>query len=269
VRVRILLPPSEAKRPDRSRRRRSGAVVDTPIGALGLNGSPLTEARGLVAGALVAFCHADPLVAARELALPARSVEADLATNRAVFQAPLAPALDRYAGTVYEGLDAATLTAVGRRRAMESVLIFSGLFGVLRADEAIPAYRLPVAAVLPSVGALTPFWRSALLREPGGLVGLLGDELIVDLRSTDYSAMWRATGSTRDQVVVVRVVTEQPDGRLAVISYPSKHGKGRLARALLSSRARITSAAQVANVWTTAGGRDAILAPGGGLDLLT
>jgi uncharacterized protein len=267
--VRILLPPSEAKRPDRSRRRRSGPVADTPIGALGLNGSPLTESRELVARALVAFCGADPLEAARALALPARSADADLAANRALFQAPIAPALDRYAGTVYEGLDAASLTTAGRRRAMESVLIFSGLFGVLRADEAIPAYRLPVGAVLPNVGALTPFWRSMLLREPGGLRDRLGDELIVDLRSTDYSAMWRATGSMRDQVVVVRVVSEQPDGRLAVISYPSKHGKGRLARALLSSRARITSAAQVANAWTAAGGRDAIAAPGGGLDLLT
>jgi hypothetical protein len=254
--VRILLPPSEAKRP-------GGSAVGAD-----LEPTPnlLTESRAAVAAALVDFCHRDPDAAARSLALPARSRSDDLALNRALAGGPRRLALDRYAGTVYDGFEVATLTAARRRRALESVLIFSGLFGVLRADEPIPPYRLPVAAVLPTVGALTPYWR-AVLREQ--MDELLDDSLIVDLRSGDYAAMWRPAGPVRDQVVAIRIVSEQPNGRLAVISYPSKYGKGRLARALVSSRAQTTSPDHVAERWMDAGGRDVIVAPDGRLDLLS
>jgi cytoplasmic iron level regulating protein YaaA (DUF328/UPF0246 family) len=256
--MRILLPPSEAKRTGDA-----ATADDTP--ALDGGGSRLAEPRRLVARALVDFCRRDPVTASTALALPARSAEADLAANAAMLDAPTMPALDRYAGIVYDGLAAPTLTPAGRRRAMESVLIFSGLFGVLRATEPVPAYRLPVAATLPGIGALTPFWRAALRDE---LDELIGDELTIDLRSSDYGAMWRPAPVRRERIIAVRIVTEQPGGRLAVISYASKHGKGRLARLLLSSRARITSADQIAQLWTDAEGRDAIIRPDGGLDLL-
>jgi uncharacterized protein len=252
--VRLLLPPSEAKR-----------TGGRPSSVFDLESSPIAGHRREIAVALVAFCHDHPDAAAAALALPARSRAEDLLANQAVLDAPVRPALDRYAGTVYEGFDVASLTPAGRRRALASVLIFSGLFGVLSADEPIPAYRLPVAAALPGVGNLSPYWRSALRAR---LPEMLGDELIVDLRSTDYSAMWRPTGSLRDQVVVVRILSEQSGGRLAVISYPSKHGKGRLARALLSSRAATTSIDHIAQRWTDAGGRDAIVRSRGQLDLV-
>lgn len=271
--MRILLPPSEAKRPDstatRPRGRAAAGGVDETAAVDAAQAGvrpPLAEPRARVAAALVDFCRGDPATAAAALALPARSAASDLAANRAILDAPTMPALDRYCGIVYDGLDAATLTAARRRRALESVLVFSGLFGVLHGHEHIPVYRLPVAATLPAIGALTTFWRSALRSE---MESMLGEDLIVDLRSTDYRAVWRPTGSIRDRVVSVRVVTEQPDGRLAVISYVSKHGKGRLARALLSSRARITAPEHVAQRWTDAGGRDAIIGPGGAIDLIT
>jgi uncharacterized protein len=254
--VRILLPPSEAKR--------SGGAAAAHV--LGDPDSPLARHRDELAEALVEFCGRDPVTAALALALPDRSADADLAANRALHQSPVRPALDRYAGTVYEGLDVASLRPAGRRRAMESVLIFSGLFGVLRADEPVPVYRLPVAASVPAVGPLTPYWRSALQSE---MAELLAGELVVDLRSGDYGAMWKPAPALREQLVAVRIVSEQPGGRLAVISYPSKFGKGRLARALLERRGRLTSAAQVAQAWTDAGERDAIVRPDGGLDLLT
>jgi hypothetical protein len=266
--VRLLLPPSEAKRtggqPSSSLGLGSGSGSGLGLG-LGFESSPIAAHRREIAAALVDFCRDQPTAAAVALALPARSRAEDLLANQVVLDAPVRPALDRYAGTVYEGLDVASLTATGRRRALASVLIFSGLFGVLTADEAIPAYRLPVAAALPDVGNLTAYWRSALRTR---LPELIGDELVVDMRSSDYSAMWRPTGSLRDQVVVVRVLSEQPGGRLAVISYPSKHGKGRLARALLSSRAATTSMTHIAQRWTDAGGRDAITRSSGQLDLV-
>ncbi len=235
-------------------------------GVLGDPGSPFAPHRFEVARALVEFCRRDPASAATALALPARSSASDLAANGEVMIAPVRPAIDRYTGTVYDGLDAATLTTAARRRALDSVLIFSGLFGVLRASEPIPLYRLPVAADVPPIGPLTPYWRAALASE---LAALTGGELVIDLRSGNYTAMWKPPAALREQVLSIRIVTEQPGGRLAVVSYPSKFGKGRLARALLARRGRVTSAADVAQAWTDAGERDAIVRADGGLDLVT
>jgi cytoplasmic iron level regulating protein YaaA (DUF328/UPF0246 family) len=253
--VLILLPPSEAKRPGgRGPSLSSSVPGDDAISA----------ARPAVLAALVDFCGGDADGAARALALPARSAAADLATNVAVGNSPTMPALDRYAGTVYEGLDARTLTPAARRRALDSILIFSGLFGVSRADEPVPAYRLPVSATVPGIGALTPYWRERL---PGPLTELIGADLVVDLRSTDYAGMWRPAGDQREQLITVRILNTLPSGALSVVSYPSKHGKGRLARALVSSRKRITTAAHVVDAWLTAGGVDAVVLPGR-LDLI-
>ncbi len=219
-----------------------------------------------LAAALVDFCEREPIAAAEALALPTRSADADLAANRAILESATRPALDRYAGTVYEGLDAAHLSAAARRKALDSVLIFSGLFGVLGPAKLVPVYRLPVAASVPPIGGLTPYWRTVLAEQ---MAALIGDELVIDLRSGDYRAMWRPGAAQRDQVLNIRIVSEQPDGRLAVVSYPSKFGKGRLTRALLARRGRVTSAAHVAQAWTDAGERDAIERSDGGLDLVT
>ena len=72
------------------------------------------------------------------------------------------PAMRRYAGTVYAGLDVADAVARRRRLAGRELLIFSGLFGVLRGAEPVPAYRVPAQAVLPGLGVLASFWRRQL-----------------------------------------------------------------------------------------------------------
>ena len=64
---------------------------------------------------------------------------------------------------------------------------------------------------------------------------------MLDLRSTDYAAMWRPAGPLRTQVLAVRVLAERGNGRdrtVGPVSYHAKWVKGRLARHLLSSRRR-------------------------------
>ena len=58
------------------------------------------------------------------------------------------------------------------------------------------------------------------------------DGLVVDLRSSAYTALASARGS-----VTVRVVSEGPDGVRAVVSHSSKAHKGRLARLLVTTTA--------------------------------
>jgi uncharacterized protein len=248
--MRILLPPSEAKRPGGD-----GPPVE-------FGGDALGRARKRSAAALAQFARRRDAAAA--LALPARSAADELAANRAVREAPTMPALLRYAGIVYDGLGAPTLDAGARARADGAVLVFSGLWGVVRADEAVPAYRLPASAALPKLGVLASYWRPVLDRV---LPGLLGDGLVVDLRSSDYAAMWRPSGELRERVVAVRVLSPRPGLAPAVISYPSKLGKGRLTRALVERRTPATTPEQVIDAWRSTGGSGGEITPRG-LDLL-
>jgi cytoplasmic iron level regulating protein YaaA (DUF328/UPF0246 family) len=105
---------------------------------------------------------------------------------------------------------------------------------------------------------------------------LLDSELIVDLRSSDYAAMWQPPRASlaADRLVTVRVLSPRPDGSLGVISYPSKYFKGRFAAALLERRVAgvIGSVDDLAATWIAAGGRDAerrTVRTGVALDLIT
>ena len=183
------------------------------------------------------------------LQLPPGVAAEALATNRNVRRSPTMPALRRYAGVVYDGLDVAGLDAAAQRVAARSALIFSGLWGVVRGDEPIPAYRVPAKAVLPGIGVAGTFWRHVLDEH---LPAMLDTGAIVDLRSSDYAAMWRPRGEAAERTISVRVLSPLPRGGHGVLSYNSKLAKGRLAAALfarVADRMRVESASDVVATW--------------------
>jgi cytoplasmic iron level regulating protein YaaA (DUF328/UPF0246 family) len=195
--------------------------------------------------------------AAAALLLPPAVIDAALAANAAVRDSATLPALRRYAGTVYEGLDHQNLDAAQQRVAARTVLTFSGLFGVVRGDEPVPNYRVPAKAVLPGVGVAATAWRPVL---DEAMPTLLGRGLVVDLRSSDYAAMWRPRGELATRTVGVRVLSPLPSGGRGVVSYPSKFAKGKLTAALvrrLAAGEQVRTAEDVATTWLAAGGLDA------------
>jgi cytoplasmic iron level regulating protein YaaA (DUF328/UPF0246 family) len=183
--------------------------------------------------------------------------------------APTRPALDRYAGVVYDGLGVPDLEPAAQRLAGREILVFSGLFGVVRGDEAIPDYRVPAKSVLPGIGIAGTFWRPVL---DGALPALLGRGPIVDLRSSDYAAMWRPGRDLAERVVTVRVLSRLPSGEWGVISYNSKFAKGRLAAALVRRRAAgrpVTGVEDVAAAWRDATGLPTSTPAAGRLEIYT
>lgn len=240
----ILLPPSEGKTSGGRGRPLRGRPADGPLAA--------PRARALEA--LAELVAGDAQRAADALLLPAGVAAAALEVDTRVCESPTTPALRRYAGVVYDGLDAATLSPAEQRLAGRTVLIFSGLFGVVRGDEAVPEYRVPGKAVLPGLGVASTFWRPHL---QAALRGVLRRGLVVDLRSGDYAAMWRPDREVAARTVTVRVLSRTPRGTHAVVSYTSKLAKGRLARALVQRAAAGGTVATVADVvaaWDDAGG---------------
>lgn len=236
----LLLPPSEGKAQPTGRGR--------PLDLTTLSFPALSPVRQRLIEHLTTVCTGDQAVAARILGLSPGLV-GEVARNRDLATAPTLPASRLFTGVLYEALDLRSLDAAATRRANRSVLVFSGLFGVLRPGDRVPAHRLAADVSLPGVGLVASVWRAALadiMAEAAGRAGL-----VVDLRSTSYAAMWRPTGSLAGRTVSVRVLHERRPGDPAsrvVVSHFNKATKGRLARALLLDGAKPTDRAGLVEV---------------------
>jgi cytoplasmic iron level regulating protein YaaA (DUF328/UPF0246 family) len=230
--VLLLLPPSEAKAPggDGPSLAELAGTRDTGTGTGTGTDAALHAARVRVLRAVAALCRRTPTKARVALRLPPGSAAADLAANISALDSATMPALVRFTGVLFAALDIPSLTAAERRWALRSTLVFSGAFGALTGDEPVPLHRVPGSATVPRLGGLTAYWKKLLA--PALEPRLLAEELVVDLRSSDYAAMWQPAPEHAERVVTVRVL-EDRDGRLQSVSWSAKHGKGLLARELL------------------------------------
>jgi cytoplasmic iron level regulating protein YaaA (DUF328/UPF0246 family) len=232
--VLVLLPPSETK---------ATGGQDTPLDLDTLGFPALTAVRRRLLDALVRS-SADPEAARTALGVSPRQLDL-VEANGALPTAPTLPALRRYTGVLYDALGYGTLPRAARARADASLAVASALFGVVRATDPIPAYRLSAGSVLPEVGPLPPVWRPAL----GSVLAAI-DGPVLDFRSGAYAAL-----APLPDALTARVLTEQPDGSRKVVSHFSKHYKGQLVRALVSSRATVDDLAGVLRVARRAGFR--------------
>ena len=218
--VLILLPPSEGK----------SAALDGPAWIRPPCRSLLVpDARQAVLTALLDLCRGDVDVAAAALGL-GPTQRGEVGANSLLLAEPCAPAIEVYTGVLYEALDYAGLTAAGRRRADQQVAIASALWGLVRPGDLIPAYRLSAGTTLPGLGPIARTWRDPVSPAIDSVEGL-----IVDLRSSGYVALGPVPASAADRTATVRVLQER-NGRRTVVSHFNKATKGRLVRALLSSR---------------------------------
>lgn len=232
-RVLVLLPPSEGKTSPRRGR---------PLDLASLSFPGLSTARGTVLDALVGLCRDDAGEAAKVLGL-GRTQADQVAVDAALREAPTARADHVYSGVLYEALDLASLEAAARRRATSWLAVTSGLFGLLRPGDRVPAYRLSGDVSLPGVGSVAGWWSARLdpaVREAAGR------GLVVDLRSSTYAGFWRPAPDLARRVATVRVLHEVA-GTRKVVSHFNKATKGRLVRALLEHGSSAGTPARLAD----------------------
>ncbi|MGA3564339.1 peroxide stress protein YaaA [Melissospora conviva] len=230
----ILLPPSEGKT----------AGTEAPLDWEQLSLPALNPARERVLDTLVTLCGDDPDRARQVLGLtPGQGCE--VTRNAGLRTAPTGAASEIYTGVLYEALDLASLEVGARKLADESVLVGSGLWGMVRLTDRIPAYRCAIGVRLPGLGGLTAYWRKALAAE---LARVAGDEPVLDLRSAAYGATWRPTGEVAGRTASVRVLHERMvDGTAtrSVVSHFNKATKGRLVRDLLAAEVQPSSVGEL------------------------
>ena len=244
----ILLPPSEGKATTRR-----GAPLDLTR----LSSPELTRAREQVLATLTELCRDDPARAMTVLGLGPTQSD-DVRRNADLLTAPTARADVTYTGVLYEALDLATLEAAARRRASRWLAVTSSLFGLVRPGDRIPSYRLAGGVNLPGLGVVSAHWRPALgpaVREAAGR------GLVVDLRSSTYTAFWRPDRALADRVATVRVL-QQVGTRRRVVSHFNKATKGRLVRALLERGETPGTPAALADLVTDLGWKVELGDPG-------
>jgi len=232
----VLLPPSETKRA-------GGDGRELRIAELGA--ATLNPLRETLVDELIHLA-ADPVASRRALGISAKQ-DAEIERNASLRTAPTLPTIQRYTGVLYDALDFGSLRPAEMARGRARLAVGSALFGLLGADDLIPAYRLSAGSTLPGQPSLATRWRPVL--EPL-LAELANRELVVDLRSGAYAGLARLDGA-----VAVDVVTEHPDRRRTVVTHFNKSHKGRLARTLAATRSEPDNAAAVAALARRAGMR--------------
>ena len=225
----IVLPPSETK---------SFGGDHPPLDWDSLSFPELNSVRKQIAADLVALD--DPFTVLGISDKLAAEVEA----NQQLLTSPTTPAILRYTGVLYDALSAGTLP----NEALQRLAIGSALFGVVRAGDLIPHYRLSGGMKLPTrSSSTTPTLKSRW----GGLITEVlssADDLVVDLRSGTYQQLGRLKTA-----ITVRVESVQPDGTRKVVSHFNKHYKGELARVLALSEQDPISIDEVAAIARAAG----------------
>ena len=213
----VLLPPSETKR--------DGGDEGSTLDLATLSFPQLTSARKPVLRAVRSLSRniADSSAALGLSA--AQRFEVD--RNRTITRSPTMPVMDRFTGVLFDGLAAAELDPPARSWLEQHVVVHSALFGLLRAGDRIPAYRLSHDSRLAGL-PLKKHWSRTI-------AGVLAEQegLILDLRSESYSSLGPAP--VRENSVYLRVVTEGPDGTKRALNHFNKKGKGEFVRDLALS----------------------------------
>ena len=219
----IVLPPSETK---------SFGGDHPPLDWDSLSFPELNSVRKQIAADLVALDDPCAVLGISDK----RAAEAE--ANQELLTSPTTSAILRYTGVLYDALSANTLPDEALRR----LAIGSALFGVVRAGDLIPHYRLSGGTKLPTRSSATPTLKSRW----GGLITEVlssADDLVVDLRSGTYQQLGRLKTA-----ITVRVESVQPDGSRKVVSHFNKHFKGELARVLALSEQDPTNIDEVAAI---------------------
>lgn len=219
----IMLPPSETK---------AHGGTGKPLDFANLSFPELSDTRREIATELQSL----PTDEAMRVLKLSEKLRGEAESNSQLFTTPTMPALERYTGALFDALSASTLPSWRR------LAIGDALFGLLRADDPIPHYRLSGSSKLGG-RTMKSYWGTQITQALENI-----DELVVDLRSGTYQQLGRLPSA-----VTVRVESVQPDGSRKVVSHFNKHYKGLLARELALSPVDAFSVADVAAIARAAG----------------
>ncbi len=111
--------------------------------------------------------------------------------KESIVNKPAMKAIERYTGVAFDALEYTLLNNKEQKYCDENIILFSNLFGPLRADDLIPDYKFKQGSELPSINVIKEY--KNVIQEP--LNQFLGDE-VVDLRAGFYDKFYKPAANT-------------------------------------------------------------------------
>lgn len=219
----ILLPPSEGKA-------EGGVAKPKWRESTGVFGKQLAAPRADLVARLEEIKGGDEKLLGVGKAHLARAQHA----NSSLLGAPTLPAYQRYTGVVWDHLDISSLTSTQQARALNSIVVISGLLGAVSAHDPIPDYRLKMGARLKPFGLLSNWWHNTL---SDTLNNAFSGSVVIDLLPQEHRAAFTIDPTVIREHYVVGL--NEKSGKAG--GHDAKAAKGKLARHLVSE---CTSAAK-------------------------
>lgn len=146
------------------------------------------------------------------------------------------PAVFGFDGDVYKGLDATNLSNEALDRAVDTIRILSGLYGVLKPYDAIMPYRLEMGTSLKVTAAknnLYKYWGESVAQSLKDEL-THPDELIINAASLEYAKV--VVGVKNHGLNLLNVeFKENKNGEYKIVSFFAKKARGLFAKFVLES----------------------------------
>jgi len=136
--------------------------------------------------------------------------------KRSIKNLPTMKAIQRYTGVAFEALDYNSLDTNQKDFVDKHVLLYSNLFGMLKADDFIPEYKFKQGSILPQINQ-EKYYKEHLKEK---LDAYLGDE-VLDLSANYYQKYYKPSAN---------VITFKFLKNGKVVSHWAKHYRGAMVR---------------------------------------
>jgi len=146
------------------------------------------------------------------------------------------PAVLTFAGDVYRGLDASSLSPDDLSFAQDHLRILSGLYGVLRPLDRMQPYRLEMGRKLknPRGEDLYDFWGPRIAQQLNADLARTGNKVLLNLASNEYFKS--VDKKALNAQVVSPVFKEIKDGQARTLAVFAKPARGMMARWIIKNR---------------------------------
>jgi len=111
--------------------------------------------------------------------------------QESILKKPTMKAIQRYTGVAFDALEYDSLEQKAQNYCDENIILFSNLFGPLKADDLIPDYKFKQGSELDSINVIKEY--KELIKEP--LDKFIGEE-VIDLRAGFYDKFYKPSMPT-------------------------------------------------------------------------
>lgn len=146
------------------------------------------------------------------------------------------PAMFAFKGDVYQGLDAASMSARDINFAQKHIRVLSGLYGLLRPLDLMQPYRLEMGTQLATRRGsnLYEFWGKKVTDHINSALAEQSSKVLVNLASNEY---YNVIQPERIDGRILNInFKELRDGKYRFVSFSAKKARGLMARYMVDQR---------------------------------